>query len=287
MFCRKCGVKLNEGAAFCPNCGEKIVDTKQIKGTTTKTSYKPNRNRVLFFIINGIVLLGIIGIIITFFIFGNESKSHNKNDSEKTEEDHDYFTDEEVIDEEEPTISNPANSSAYESEASKASEVNEEIQEIHEDTAIHRYELIVGDVTWSEAYNACVNRGGYLAHINTQEEFDFITNQIQDENKKNIIFWLGASRPENDNNYHWIDLETGEYLEESINQNSSYYSFWLAGEPSLQGTDANGLVMEERFIYMFYRNAEDRFFWNDSPENLTAISDQYKGRIGYICEYED
>ena len=156
-----------------------------------------------------------------------------------------------------------------------------------EDAGIHRYELIVSDKTWSEAYNDCVNRGGYLAHVNTQEEFDYLVNQIQEEGKKNVIFWLGASRSEDSDYYHWIDSQSGNYQEENINQNPAYDNFWLEGEPSLQGTDVNGQVMEERYVNMFYRSADERFVWNDAPEDLTVVSDYYKGKIGYICEYEE
>ncbi len=37
MFCKKCGNQLNEGAAFCPCCGEKVVLTQQAQTSVTPT----------------------------------------------------------------------------------------------------------------------------------------------------------------------------------------------------------------------------------------------------------
>ena len=43
----------------------------------------------------------------------------------------------------------------------------------------HTYELIVSDGGWEEAFNGCIARGGYLATIETLEEFEEITAQIE------------------------------------------------------------------------------------------------------------
>ena len=53
-----------------------------------------------------------------------------------------------------------------------------ETSEAADETGIHRYELVVEDCTWNQAYNKAKEAGGYLVHINTQEEYDFLLTQV-------------------------------------------------------------------------------------------------------------
>ncbi len=177
-------------------------------------------------------------------------------------------------------VSLPLPADAAEAEQPDADEETEE-----DDTAIHRYELITADLSWSEAYWDCIDRGGYLAHIDSQEEFDTVTQMIRSEEKKKYIFWLGAARRKDAEQYFWID-ETGDFGKDCINT-PAYQSYWLENEPSYTGTDANGVVSDETCLSMLYRSAEDRFCWNDVPNDLLSVADFYAGRIGYICEYEE
>ena len=74
MFCVKCGKQLEEGHAFCPNCGtpqqnndsptNKVVE-QQIESKTTKTS---SRKKVI-----GITMIAIILIFVGFIIFSGAS----------------------------------------------------------------------------------------------------------------------------------------------------------------------------------------------------------------------
>ena len=70
----------------------------------------------------------------------------------------------------------------------------EEVSPEKEEDSIHTYELIVADVTWTEAYYDCIMRGGYLARINSEKEFQVIREQIASEGKRDIKFWLGGTR---------------------------------------------------------------------------------------------
>lgn len=149
---------------------------------------------------------------------------------------------------------------------------------------IHRYELIVADKTWSQAYQDCLSRGGYLVRINSDEEYQAILNQIAQEKKDNIKFWLGAKRASLDSKeYRWV-YEDGSFGEEVINGNAKYASYWLDKEPSFYD---ESVKMDETCLNMFYLERANGWIWNDVPEDILSAVSTYKGTIGYICEYED
>ena len=56
------------------------------------------------------------------------------------------------------------------------------------------YDLIIEDTTWFDARDKCLQRGGYLATITSQEEMNQIINQILSEGKEEITFYIGATR---------------------------------------------------------------------------------------------
>ena len=63
-----------------------------------------------------------------------------------------------------------------------------------------------------------------------------------------------------------------------------YISYWLTGEPSFYD---NSLLQDEMYMNMFYVSKEERWVWNDVPDDLIAVAEFYSGTVGYICEYED
>ena len=156
---------------------------------------------------------------------------------------------------------------------------------VTEDTAIHRYELIVADTSWSGAYWDCIERGGYLVRVNSPEEFAVITDQIRMENKKNVIFWLGAARFADSSQYFWVDSQWNT-VGECINT-PNYRDYWLENEPSMTGINEAGEEEIETCLSMIYRSSADRFYWNDAPDDILSTASFYQGRIGYICEYEN
>ena len=153
--------------------------------------------------------------------------------------------------------------------------------EEYNEQEIHEYELLVGDVSWSEAYQDCLDRGGYLVRINTEEEFDAILDQIYDEEKENIKFWIGGARGK-DKKYHWAYGEDKEFGEDILNEDSQFEDYWLDGEPSFidDATDT-----KENRMNMFYMKDLDRWVWNDVPDDILEAASFYAGSIGYICEY--
>lgn len=145
------------------------------------------------------------------------------------------------------------------------------------DTEGHTYQIMVEDVTWQEAFDACQRMGGYLVHIDSAEEFHTITQQIVKENKEEVHFYLGGRRDLNATNYYWVD-ENNQLEGDVLNPDLSTWTsgFWMENEPSYVSED----VQE---MYMNLINFKDKWVLNDVLEDITAY---YPGKTGYICEFD-
>ncbi len=153
-------------------------------------------------------------------------------------------------------------------------------KEYTEDKGIHRYDYIVADVTWEEAFRDAANRGGYLLHMNSDEEAAYIINEIQDRDLTGKSFFIGGGRKGDSDEYFWLDPD-GEPFGSKLNDDA-FSGYWLPGEPSF-GSDG----IEERYMDMIYRKSENRWYWNDIPNDLIQASSSFAGKVGYIIEYDD
>ncbi len=155
--------------------------------------------------------------------------------------------------------------------------------------AIHRYDFIVEDITWTDALNECIKRGGHLARINSSEEFYTLIDQIERLHLANVKFWIGGSR-ESAYEYRWVfnDSTTGSYPlvygDERLDRDPQYLGFWLENEPSYYDDDVDSLETKMNMIYI---KSKEKWVWNDVPDDVLAIAPFYSGSIGYICEYDD
>lgn len=136
------------------------------------------------------------------------------------------------------------------------------------------YEFVEADCSWQEAYDACIANGGHLVTMETDKEYQRVIALLEAKSSRKIIFYIGALRKDNDKEYHWITDDT-HVLKGKNN--------WLEGEPSFQ--DAN-LEVDEHFVELFYSHESDRWVYNDIPDDPIKYVPNYKGKIGYICEYE-
>ncbi|SFK63325.1 Lectin C-type domain-containing protein [Lachnospiraceae bacterium KH1T2] len=156
-----------------------------------------------------------------------------------------------------------------------------------DDDEIHSYEFVIGDISWTGAFDAVKGNGEnrYLARITSKEEFDYVSKLIKQQNLQNYIFWLGAGRKADTEEYHWID--NFENTSEQVISNSGVYgSFWANGEPSFSGKGENTDNVEENYVCMYYDASKDAFVWSDIPDKILSTSPSYAGRLGYIVEVE-
>lgn len=298
MFCKKCGKQLKDGVLFCTYCGEKVVTPgPSQEGRAEKPKEKARLAKIpvqeweeseasgsrLPILIIGILAVVIIALVLVYFLRTKDSGNwrEEERDSSAVREEEEDLPEEDLQDSGEE----PAKQEETEEESPKEPEAEEPaVEERAEEEGIHTYELIASDVTWQEAYEDCLMRGGHLVRINSEEEYQAILQKIREEEKQNIKFWLGGRRASADSReYRWV-YEDGSYGEEILNQDGKYTSYWLSGEPSYEGETPDN---PEMYMNMFYMSREERFVWNDVPEDILAVVSSYAGTIGYICEYDD
>ena len=138
-----------------------------------------------------------------------------------------------------------------------------------------RYELIQADVSWTKANEDCIARGGHLATVTSQEEMNQLISLCEPAGVK--YCWMGGYTSERNGTIfgHWI---TGEPFGFSAWFYSEETKTW---EPSRFDRDGT-----PEFYLMLWK-VEDEWSWNDQRDDLLSTGlDYFKGKIGYVCEYE-
>ena len=129
----------------------------------------------------------------------------------------------------------------------------------------HGYELVVADVSWTEAAAQCQEMGGHLVTINSQDEFDTVVRMAEEAGVPRI--WIGCHRV--DGVLVWENDESG-------------IEVWAKGEPSY--VDINDEVAED-YIMLWNNNG---WGYNDNRNDPIAdYPEWYSGTVGFICEYGD
>jgi hypothetical protein len=141
----------------------------------------------------------------------------------------------------------------------------------------HYYEAIYvapggSGLTWDNAKNTAgslsyLGLNGHLATITSQNENDFVTNNLGSING----YWLGGYQPtgstEPDGGWEWITGEVWNYTNWYTSEPNNNYGGEWGGPPA-------GSV--ENALHYVIRNSS--FVWNDFAEDALAP--------GYIVEYE-
>ena len=162
----------------------------------------------------------------------------------------------------------------------------EVLEEAVQEDAIHRYEVIVDDCTWEEAYQNCLSMGGYLARINSKEEFDYITKKVVEKEKdySKKQYYVGMRRDVNSDAYYLVN-ENNELVGDRLDNGYTSWanSLWLSKEPSYYDST---LKIEETCVSIFKYKETNKWVMNDIPSNLVIQVPSYEGKLGYICEFD-
>ncbi|NDB96395.1 MAG: hypothetical protein EBZ78_09585, partial [Verrucomicrobia bacterium] len=124
-----------------------------------------------------------------------------------------------------------------------------------------RYQLIRGDLTWTQAKAAAVALGGHLGTITSSSEYDQIGLVVGPNPGGAQAWWIGASDAQIEGSWQWV---TGEVWS---------YQSWYPGEPN------NGAISNGNEDYAHIYNVNWRL-WNDAADEVNSGN-----TIGYLFEF--
>ena len=127
------------------------------------------------------------------------------------------------------------------------------------------YEVVRGDISWTDAEQRAREMGGHLAIVDSEAELDAITAQAEQQGLDFV--WIGLFRV--NGNLQWVDPSAQGYFR------------WAEGEPSVRDTDGTA----ENFVLLWHTDAG--WVYNDSRNDPAALYPAiYSGNIGFVCEYD-
>ena len=130
-------------------------------------------------------------------------------------------------------------------------------------------------MSWVGAQDLCLSSGGYLAVINTRDEFNKITAMADEQGIE--FLWIGAHRDVTSNTIVW---ERGESVDGAVDPNDRRMSLWAPGEPSFIDGDGSS----EDYIILWNHDGGWRYW--DSRGDLNEIWG-WRDRLAYVCEFDN
>lgn len=289
MYCENCGTPLKDSDRFCPKCGQPVkrntLQKQNIPLQKQPDRPKHNRGSSVSIVHDRrktvlIVLAVLVIAVLAFFLFQmnsdtGESKSQSVL-STQTEES------EKTVDKKQSgnaTTQDKDSSTTSQSDSSKAGESSTITK------GTHTYKFLSGDVSFEEAAQKARQLGGYLASIDSEQEFNTIVNlaRSQHDNGSNIVqYYIGARRDPGQSSYYFTD-ESGNLTNTNVD---TVFGSWFWGEDEPSYTDVNS-GDEETILSLMYLSSSDQWVGNDVVDDIATHFSEFSGRVGYIIEIEN
>ena len=146
-----------------------------------------------------------------------------------------------------------------------------------------RYEVVMKDCTWQEAFEESKAAGGHLVRIETEKELDTLTRLIDQEDPKlEAVLYILAARADTAEEYYWVN-KNGVLKGKALNSESSFMgNRWEEGEPSF--SDYSNGDIDNRVVFVH----KLRGYWKlkDVPNDMLSSIPEVSGKTGFIIEYE-
>lgn len=143
-------------------------------------------------------------------------------------------------------------------DADEGSEVDLVISKGPEVVIEHRYQMVTRAMSWADAQSWCEANGGYLATIDSAEEYQEVLNALSGST---TVCWLGGMRT--GSSWEWVDGEPFSY------------TAWASGEPNNDGGN------EDRLALLKVNGA---WSWYDVPSDVRGVYPDY--RLCFVMETE-
>lgn len=316
QFCKYCGKKIEvENAIFCTGCGKRLDDAQttepekpvkakdpvkeenkeQVKSedikpvenkdtTSEDDSKKPvSIVKVALIVFGALLAISLIGFGIYKLATRSVVEDEVNNDDGDDDDDIIVAKPTDRSDDPEPT-KEPEIITQGDPEPTEEPVIVESIpgSDDKDPNGLHIYKIVIDDVTWEEACRDTKtlfgDEGGYLVHINTQEEYDYIVDFIEKAGYEDRIFWIGAKREESPAVYKWVDQD-GNLVGDNLNN----LEYWLEGEPSFYDDSTSTF---ETCVEMFYSKKNKKWVLNDVQNDVLELLPSYTGKMGYIIEID-
>ncbi len=121
-------------------------------------------------------------------------------------------------------------------------------------------------LSWHEAQLKCLELGGHLAVVKSEDENQFLMSQMKSQGVS--VVWLGATDEKVEGRWVWVD---GEPLR---------YSNWNPTQPNNKQGLEHYMIMMAGNSVAISRGAQDGK-WHDQPNNSAQWSP------GFICQWEE
>lgn len=304
LFCEDCGLRLIEEQSSSPadyQNQKKIHSAPQASSTVSPTSdfqseqssvspfvqntvTKSKSNRLLIAVI---ILLALLLIVLAILVFLLLQKDHKQNFNTLEDNENLITTITSGVAE-----NNDDGFGWVESEQSQTDVLEEIPTEVQTEepteesteeptepptkaSSESRFEVVADACSWNDAYTKCVEAGGHLAYIQSDEDLAKILEAVNASGLKYL--WLGGTTAISPDNTavipSWLNGDNFDYVNQA--------GLWYAGEPSGRDYTDPDLPYEP---YVMLWKVDDKWSLND---NSDVILKYYRTEnIGYICQYD-